>query len=97
MNFIQRFFCNYFGLWCPPKKSHTTRNIRYTVNIKSLKNKSKSKFKRIRYKSVKGRLTQPKTLFKTTDRNILDMLTDVAEEYRGKGGKTKRRRRIKIN
>ena len=53
MNFIQRFFCHYFGIWCPPKKSHTTRNIRYTVNIKSLKNKSKSKFKRIRYKSVK--------------------------------------------
>ena len=73
------------------KKISYKRNIRYTIHIKSLKNKSKSKFNRSRFKSVKGRLSKPKTLFKNTDRNILDMLTDVAEEYKGKGGKTRKR------
>jgi hypothetical protein len=69
MNFIQKFLCDYFGVWCP----------------------------KLDIDDFDEEITFDKKGSKKRKRNILDMLTDVAEEYRGKGGKTKRRRRRRIN
>jgi hypothetical protein len=96
MNFIQRFFCDYFGWWCPPKTRKRLSSSPRRSPRRSRRSRSSSPYEIININTddfdEEINFNNNKS-YKKNKKDILDKLTDVVQEYRGKGGKRRKTRR----